>query len=100
MSRTTIFQSIDHERHRQDAKWGEQNHSPEKWCLILGEEFGEVMREGLEIVNNFKPGMSFLDEKITRLLNYKKELIQTAAVCVSMLESLERNELKDYNGKK
>ena len=30
------------ETDRQYSKWGEQNHSPEKWLAILGEEFGEA----------------------------------------------------------
>lgn len=30
------------ERERQNAKWGEQNHSDEIWLAILSEEIGEV----------------------------------------------------------
>ena len=29
---------------RQFTKWGEQNHCPEYWWLIVSEEFGEVAK--------------------------------------------------------
>lgn len=32
----------------QREKWGTQNHSPEKWYVILGEEFGELGKAILE----------------------------------------------------
>lgn len=70
-----ILDEIKAERQRQDAKWGEQNHSPTNWIPILGEEFGEACKAILE----------------KDLNNYREELIQIAAVAVSMIESLERN---------
>lgn len=39
---------IQIERNAQDAKWGEQNHSDEKWITILLEEFGEAAKAVLE----------------------------------------------------
>ena len=42
-----ILQEIVNERKRQDGIWGEQNHTPEEWLLILGEEFGEVCRSAV-----------------------------------------------------
>jgi NTP pyrophosphatase (non-canonical NTP hydrolase) len=44
-----ILAEIREERRRQDAKWGEQNHSPIEWCAILTEEVGEVSKEALEL---------------------------------------------------
>ena len=70
-----ILDDIQNERHRQDAKWGEQNHSPEKWMVILGEEYGEACRHVLE-------GSG---------LKYRDELIQVAAVAIAAIESLMRN---------
>ncbi len=58
------------ERARQDAKWGEQNHDPGKWLLILTEELGEVAKSQLEGDRD----------------NYLKELVQSAAVLVAWLE--------------
>ncbi len=69
-----ILTAIAKERERQDLKWGEQNHSPEKWMTILMEEVGEaakeVQREDMEL--------------------YHHEMIQAAAVIVVALECLMR----------
>lgn len=84
--RQLIFDLIDDERIKQDDKWGEQNHDPFLWCSILGEEVGEVSRAAL----NIKFNESFT--RTQKLDHYKKELIQTAAVCIAMIECLERVE--------
>ena len=39
---------IQLERNAQDAKWGEQHHSDEKWLTILLEELGEAAKAVLE----------------------------------------------------
>tara|TARA_B100000530_G_C15656635_1_gene368575 strand:+ start:94 stop:330 length:237 start_codon:yes stop_codon:yes gene_type:complete len=78
MNKSQIIESILDERDRQDAKWGEQNHEIFKWLAILGEEVGEINKAALE--NQY-------DETIN-------ELIQTGAVVVAMIESLERNKNK------
>ena len=39
---------IEMERNAQDAKWGEQNHSNEKWANIALEELGEVAKAVIE----------------------------------------------------
>ena len=78
MKKLKIIESILAERDRQDYKWGEQNHEIFKWLAILGEEVGEINKAALE--NQY-------DETI-------KELIQTGAVVVAMIESLERNKNK------
>ena len=39
---------IQIERNAQGAKWGEQNHSDEKWLAILLEELGEASKAVLE----------------------------------------------------
>ena len=67
---------IKSERKRQDEKWGEQNHDPLYWISILVEEVGEAAKEVLE--NKFS--------------NYRKELVQCAAVCVAAIESFDRND--------
>jgi NTP pyrophosphatase (non-canonical NTP hydrolase) len=71
-----ILQKVREERKWQNKKWGEQNHTPEKWLSILGEEFGEVCRAVYE----------------KDIINYKEELVQLAAVAVQMLECQERLE--------
>ncbi|MCP4439623.1 MAG: hypothetical protein GY810_11830 [Aureispira sp.] len=79
-----ILSQIQAERQRQLEKWGEQNHSPIEWCAILGEEVGEVNKAALE--SHFKHPNADIEE-------YRKELVQVAAVAVAMLQSLDRNEL-------
>ena len=72
-----VFDEIKKERAAQDKKWGVQNHHPIEWCAILGEEVGEVQKAALE---------SHFNYKITNPENYRKELIQVAAVAVAMVE--------------
>ena len=75
----SIFDSIEKERKRQDDKWGLQNHDPDKWLMILGEEVGEANKAALEAHFCSKP-----------LNRYRRELIQIAAVTVAMIECLDR----------
>lgn len=73
-----IAASIKEERIRQIDKWGDDHHTPEKYYTILGEEFGEIANAMLE--NDWE--------------NYRKELIQVAAVCVRMIQSFDKNKQK------
>lgn len=82
-----ILAEIVGERHQQNQKWGEQNHDPEVWLAILGEEFGEACKSILEsraMLGKFK-------NPTEKLLEYRKELIQIAAVAVAAVQCLERN---------
>lgn len=72
-----IFEEIKAERERQDQKWGIQRHHPFLWNTILAEEFGEINKATLDFFNGEE---SFEDIEM--------ELIQTAAVCVSYLQSI------------
>ena len=85
MSRESILVDINQERLRQDEKWGLQNHIPIEWIAILGEEFGEASKEALEM--HFHPNKDFGK----RLMDYRKELVQVAAVAVAMIECVDRN---------
>ncbi len=82
-----LIESILAERISQDLKWGEQNHLPQWWTGILGEEYGELCQAINETVfdNGTDKG---------GYLNMKKEAIQVAAVALSFLECLERNKGK------
>lgn len=70
-----VLWEVATERKRQDERWGQQDHSGEKWFRILGEEVGEVAKA----INEHDVD------------NYREELIQVAAVAVSAVESLDRN---------
>ncbi len=96
-----IFKEIQNERERQNEEWGEQNHSPIEWIAILTEEVGEASKEVVDY--HFKndltlrAGEDYLKDKVVqkqRLMNYRKELIQVAAVAVQMIECLDRDKQK------
>ncbi|MGG8495946.1 hypothetical protein ACQY1Q_05995 [Tenacibaculum sp. TC6] len=96
-----ILQEIREERSRQNEKWGEQNHNLVEWMAILTEEHGEVGKEAVELhfgAQQFNPSLEENKEAFKeRLEAYRTELIQVAAVAVSMIESVERNEFKWVN---
>lgn len=62
------------ERLRQEEKWGQQDHHPERWLSILIEEVGEAARSILE----------------GQRASYRDELVQVAAVAVAAIEALDR----------
>lgn len=80
----SVLIEIRNERARQDKKWGQQNHEPEMWLSILGEEFGEVCKAVCEA--RFSGYASTGDWS-----QYRKELIQVAAVACAMVECFDRN---------
>ena len=90
MSTASVLIHIEAERHSQDAKWGQQNHSPIEWMAILSEEMGEASKEALEYHWQGK----HYPKDPERLKRYRAELVQVAAVAVAAIESLDRNELK------
>ena len=76
------------ERKRQDNKWGEKNHKPEKWVAILGEEFGELCQSVVEtIFDNPVPDGGVYAGGFD---NIRKEAIHVAAVAVAMVECIDR----------
>lgn len=71
----SIMKEIEEEIGVQYSKWGIQNHHPDHWVTILGEEFGEVCTGVLNTSSH----------------EYRKELIHVAAVCASAIECLDRH---------
>lgn len=82
-----VYEEVSLERNNQEKKWGEQNHHPMEWLAILGEEVGEVNKAALEA---YFAGY----ESTGNFSNYRKELIQVAAVAISMVESFDRGKWK------
>lgn len=80
---TEFTELIREERQRQERKWGEQNHDPEKWTVILMEEIGEMAKMILEL-GKLK-GQPLAKDLL------EDELIQCAAVLKAMWESGKRN---------
>lgn len=68
--RAGFIADVLRERTRQDEKWGEQNHDDLYWLGILMEEVGELAQGIIE-------GSP----------NYRKELVQIAAVAVAWAEA-------------
>lgn len=69
-----ILGDVLHERESQYEKWGQQDHDEDRWMVILMEEVGEVAR-------------AIFDENPD---NYRKELMQVAAVAVAAIEAFDR----------
>ena len=44
ITKKAFYDLIQIERDAQDAKWGEQNHTDEKWVAIALEELGEAAK--------------------------------------------------------
>lgn len=88
----TVLRDVEMERVRQDEKWGQQDHSPSGWLVVLMEEVGEAAQQ---------VAMGFVDPlpeprealRRTHVRHLRRELIQVAAVAVAAVESLDRNEL-------
>jgi hypothetical protein len=69
-----VLAEVQEERRNQDAKWGEQNHTPDHWCVIEMEELGKVARATYE----------------GDAVKARAEWVQVAAVAVAAIESMDR----------
>jgi len=86
-----VLAEVDTERINQNFKWGIQNHCPKVWLMILGEEVGEANKAILES-SKYKDGKLVMNKDLQDFSEYRKELIQIAAVAVAMVECLDRKE--------
>lgn len=94
----SVLAEVGAERAKQNNKWGQQDHDLTTWIAILTEEVGEASKEAVDYCCNNSPTNDERLEspktiQLNRLQRYRNELIQTAAVAVQMIESLDRNEL-------
>lgn len=83
LSQEKILEAIRQERKQQDKLWGVQEHTLDRWFTILGEEVGEACAEAWGYYNfrdNDKLGAKYLQD-------WRKEMIQCAAVIVAALEN-------------
>jgi len=97
MSTVAVLREINLERRRQDAKWGEQNH-PDGTGGPGRDHDADVARK--ECQRQFAEGtgtwLDILDEEIAEAYAEKDpaklraELIQSAAVIVAWIESIDR----------
>lgn len=83
--RAPIFHAIRMERRRQISKFGDQSSKPNiRWLGILSEEFGEAAKVVMQMDDD---QFSYANSDIEHL---KKELVETATVCVAWLEKIAR----------
>ena len=87
MKESIALNNVIYERKSQDAKWGEQNHKPSTWLMILGEEVGEANKAVLESMINGK----FQDDLV---MKYRDEMVQVAAVALAAVEAFDRGKWK------
>lgn len=80
--RVGILEEVDTERLRQDHKWGEQNHGLPVWQLVLSEEVGEFAEAILKMRG---------EGRTMTIADVRKEIIQVAAVAVSIAEFIDRH---------
>lgn len=86
-TRQKALELINTERNRQDQKWGKQNHPPQFWTSILGEEYGEFCEAVNETVFNNGPEARLKGGYD----NMIRELTHVAAVAVGAMECLMRD---------
>lgn len=77
--RGDAFREINDERNRQDNKWGEQNHDPLTYLVVLMEEIGELSQASLHA--------RFGGPAAVKL---REEAVQVAAVALAIIECLDR----------
>ena len=83
----SVLTEVAEERRRQDNLWGEQNHEPSIWSMILTEEVGELC----EAMNRHYFGASTPKEFAKAIEDMREEAIQVAAVATAFIEALDRN---------
>ena len=89
-----VMMDVQEERIEQDATWGRQDYVPERWLTILTEEIGELAEAILETV--FDNGPEAREKGGYR--NIRKEAVQSAAVLVAMIESMDRTTAAQEKG--
>ncbi len=89
----TIYMEIANERCKQTLTWGTQRHDMPVWCMILGEEVGEVQKAALECFQAEEKNKT--SKAYKKMVEYRAELIQVAAVAVAAIESLDAMRIED-----
>lgn len=83
--RARILDEISQERFRGDLKHGQKNKDNDlaRWMLVLASEYGEAAQDAAK--SYFIPFAAN-----TFLVKLRTELIQTASVCVAIIEWIDR----------
>lgn len=86
---------IKDERLRQIDKWGDEPYSADKFCRVLGEEFGEVC-DAVQTASECY-GKSY-EAYENSLLALRNELVQVAAVAVRFMQQVDR-EIEEHTNR-
>lgn len=110
MKTDAVLREVLNERLRQERKWGQQNHPVLDPTLMPGrtemqERYDSTSADVAKQITDHLADrgevtyMDILIEEVREAVeapnpkNLREELVQTAAVAVAMIESLDRNEL-------
>ena len=95
--RQTPLEEVQAERHRQDAKWGEQNH-PDGTGQVVDIEYADDVKAACDA--NHRAGIGtfrdILEEEVAEAFaesdpaKLRAELLQVAAVAVAWVEAIDR----------
>lgn len=85
-----IYNEIHVERVRQDDQWGESNHAPDVWALILAKHSGRFAADALDLIA--APGY---EDQAPIVAEARQRAIKVAAICVAFVECLERGKWLD-----
>jgi hypothetical protein len=94
-----VIVDILSERKRQNDKWGIQDHNVIEWIAILTEEVGEASKEAVDFHFGTPLDNGFSNIQKQKLRDYRKEMIQVAAVAMQAVESLDRQTNSIYRNK-
>lgn len=86
MKQKKILEEVLIERRRQENKWGQQDHDPSRWMIILMEEVGEASVHILE---------SYSATTVSG--KYRAEMIQVIAVALAAVECFDRLKIDLWN---
>ena len=81
-SHNLAINAVEQERVRQEQKWGEQNHNPDLYLVVLMEEIGEFAQASLQT----RFGGSHGGQE-----NMRIEAVHVAAVALAIVECLYRD---------
>ena len=92
--RIDVWVAIRKEVENNFSHWGDRDWPIDAWVNILVGSVGEAAKETV-----YERGARLEDREVSRiahLKNCRNELIATAALAIQAVESLDRNELKEY----
>lgn len=102
-----VLDDIEHERERQDGKWGEQNHPNGTGGPVAIEHADYIRRQTDKAAEAGRlTWKDILDEETAEAfaeddpVKLREELVQVAAVAASWVEALDRRQHEESEGRK